>query len=171
MSEQFFARIVDGRAFEIVPFDPAGRFPEDWTWASCPADTQQGATYNAKTGKFTNPAAPPPPEPAPPPEPVYRTLMSPIRFKAQFALSEQIAIKIARAYVAPDPANAKDAKLTLKLGLDILFDNLADLVAMGKDIDVADASVIAGLGLLETATLIGKGRAAEIGKGLIEATG
>jgi hypothetical protein len=49
-----FARIVDGSVTEVVGHDPAGRYPDDWVWEPCPADTQAGATWDGTD--FSNPA-------------------------------------------------------------------------------------------------------------------
>src|SRR4051794_4741727 len=58
-----------------------------------------GWLYDAETRAFSAPL------------PTYRTLMTPIRFKAQFSVQEQVAIKRARTYVdGADPTPAGDAQ-------------------------------------------------------------
>ena len=149
-----FARIIDGKVWETVSFDPTGLYPDDFVWVACPDDTRQGATYDAKKKTFTNPPDPVPVDPVPV-APVYRTVMTPIRFKAQFSVGEQVSIKRARAYAGDneEKAFARDA-------LDILFGSLDDPRLM--EVDVADPSVIGGIEFCQSIGILTAERAASI---------
>lgn len=160
-------RLVDGFVADLSE-DPEASFvppiaaefvdvPE-----GAPADLRPGYAYDGKT--WTAPAEPDQPAPS---GPSYRTVMSAVRFKAQFTLQEQIAIKLARSYVAPNPTDPTDKKLQAKLALDALFDNLADLVLLGTEIDVADPAVIAGIDFCRSIGILASDdRAAAIKKGV-----
>ena len=161
-----WARLVESEAdtlvvFETIAFDPAGRFDPSLRWEPCPADTRQGATFNMKAGTFTNPPLPPAPEPVEPAPPAYRTLMTPIRFKAQFSVMEQVAIKRARAYVGEED----EGKAFARDALDILFGSLDD--PRLAEVDVADPSVIGGIDFCQSIGILTAERAATIKLGVL----
>ncbi|MDO9428453.1 MAG: hypothetical protein Q7T93_16675 [Methylobacterium sp.] len=159
-----WARLDGSVVFEVINSDPEGRFDPSLLWVACPADTQQGATYDAKKGTFTNPPAPEPVEPAPS-EPAYRTVMTPIRFKAQFSVQEQVAIKRARAYQGgADPDAASDErKAFARDALDILFGSLDD--PRLAEVDVADPSVVGGIDFVRSLGILTDERADAIKRG------
>ena len=43
-----WARIENGVVAEVIEINPAGRFPEDWVWVSCPDDVKSRWTYDEK---------------------------------------------------------------------------------------------------------------------------
>lgn len=162
-----WARLVEGEAgalvvYETISFDPAGRFDPALRWEPCPADTRQGASFNPQALTFTNlplPVAVEPVEPAPN-LPAFRTLMTPIRFKAQFSVGEQVAIKRARAYAGED-----ESKAFARDALDILFGSLDDPRLV--EVDVADPSVIGGIDFCQSIGILTAERAATIKLGVL----
>jgi hypothetical protein len=96
--------------------------------------------------------------------PSFRTLMTPIRFKAQFSVGEQVAIKRARAYAGEDD----EAKAYTRDALDILFGSLDD--PRLAEVDVADPSVIGGIDFCHSIGILTADRAATIKLGVVQPT-
>ena len=141
-------RLVDGLVADLSEtpnesYHPsiAGQFidvPE-----GAPSDLRPG--YRYVDGVWTAPPVAAAGIPTAPPEPTFRTLVSVARFKAQFPLASQIAIELARAYVPVDPGAPDMTKAVRKAGLDVLYGMLADLVASGSPIELADTAVVEGI--------------------------
>lgn len=109
---------------------------------------------------------PPDPGPVESPVPTFRTVMTPIRFKAQFSVMAQVKIKRARAYVdGKDPDAASDErKAFARDALDILFGSLDD--PRLTEVDVADPSVIGGIDFVHSLGILTADEAAEIKRGV-----
>jgi hypothetical protein len=163
-----FARIVDGTVKEVIAFDPDGKFPADWTWVECPADTRQGATYAGKT--FTNPELPEP-DPAEP-APAFRTQVTRTEFYGLFTAEEEAMGRLmASEEVTPAAFGAADAaekaRLSAVMQLGVMFRRI-DALGPTDRIDLANAQVAEGLDLWRGLDLITEDRRAEIAKGVPE---
>ena len=97
---------------------------------------------------------------------VRRTLMTPIRFKAQFTIPERLAIGAARAYTPAEGQTADPAKVQAKQVLDILFGDLDD--PRLEAVDVADSAVIQGIDFCAYAGIVTEARATTIKLGISE---
>ena len=84
-----YARNVNNVAVDVVTADPKTLFYPTIAaeFIVVPDGTQNGATYNATTGVWTAPPAPPTPAPAPYP------VLSPMQFYLAFTPTERLAIK------------------------------------------------------------------------------
>ncbi|KAB1069265.1 hypothetical protein [Methylobacterium planeticum] len=94
------------------------------------------------------------PDPAP-----RRTVMTPIRFKAQWTVEERLAIADARAYTGDNAIQVENKRV-----LDILFGDLDD--PRLTEVDVADPAVIGGIDFCAHLGILTAERAATIKLGL-----
>jgi hypothetical protein len=151
-----YARIVDGVAVEIVPFDPAGRYDPTWVWVECLEGTKPGATYDGS--EFTNPVEPEPVEPTEP-QAQYRTLVTPPEFKRLFTMQERIAIAVARQ------GGSTAQEMQVKLALDVFYEDIDD--PRTEQLDLAHPDLVAGLDFVQSIGVIDADRKAEIAKGVL----
>jgi hypothetical protein len=97
-----FARIDDGSVIEVIQWDPAGRYPEDWQWEPCPVETKVNSIWDGKD--FTNPVkverVVPTPEPIPLSYIRYLSLV-----KVAGGLSSAVATSIIDGTHASDEVN------------------------------------------------------------------
>jgi len=86
-----YARIVDGKAVDIVASDPVELYHADIAaqFIVVPDGTVIGATYNPSTDVWTNPASPPPAPPLLTPKP---PLISAVLFRNLFTIQEELLI-------------------------------------------------------------------------------
>ncbi|GJE46647.1 hypothetical protein [Methylobacterium soli] len=160
-----FARVVGGVAVDVST-DPAAQFHPDLAAQFAPVPNAVRPGWRLVDGTWE---APPAPEGAgAPPAPAYRTLMTPIRFKAQFSVAEQVAIKRARTYVdGADPTPEGNAqKAFTRDALDVLFGSLDDPHL--AEVDVADPSVIGRISFCASVGILTAERAAAIKLGVPE---
>lgn len=176
-----YATKIDGAWVAVPPFQQVtiGEISASWetftAWDDAtresfgaytvpePGDPPAGKVETGRTlGGTTRPKwivtyakAPPVPEP----QPTYRTLMTPIRFKAQFSVQERLAIGVARAYSGSDATKSQ-----AKAVLDILFGDLDDPRLM--EVDVADSAVISGIDFCRSIGVLTADRAATIKLGV-----
>lgn len=81
-----WARIEDGRVYELTDIDPEGRFPPGaYLWVECSEDVRQGWTYI--DGVFA-PYVPPPPTPAE----VLATQSAKLQQLNQLAAAQKVAL-------------------------------------------------------------------------------
>lgn len=134
-----FARVLDGKIYDICPGDPAEYYHPDvaqFYTEQVPDSTEVGATWDGH--QWVNPV-PPEPEPLPP---ALIPLIGPIAFQMLFTTEELIAC---------DAAKATDAQV--RIFWKLLDDPRADIV------DRNIPTVQAAIRHLETAGYIGEGRA------------
>lgn len=148
------ARIVDGKVKEVISFDPAGRFPDEWEWVACNDDIVQGASYDGSN--FTNPVAPDVVEPE---IVTHRTLVSRVEFKSLFTIAERVGIRKAREF-----SGSNEAQITVKYTLDEFYDVLDD--PQLTVIDLQAQSIAEGLEALKAANFITAERKDQIALGI-----
>lgn len=161
-------RLVDGFVADLSE-DPDARFHPSIAAEfvavpkSAPADLRPGYAYNGQV--WTPPVEPMLVDSEPAPA-AYRTVMTPIRFKAQFSVMAQVKIKRARSYKdGTDPDAASDErKAFARDALDILFGSLDD--SRLTEVDVADPSVIGGIDFVHLLGILTSDEAAEIKRGV-----
>jgi hypothetical protein len=164
-----FARIENGAVAEIIDFNPAGLYPPEFVWVECPADTEQGSTFDPATGVFTpdptrsvvSAGDGQPAEPAEPPAPPRRLKLTPAEFRNSFSAFEEVAVVDFAATV-----DAEDSAYiaTLRKVVGVFFDRLKDPHL--TTVDLEDPRNLLGLDLLVGVEILTGERREQIAAGL-----
>ena len=158
-------RLVDGFVTDLSD-DPGVSFHP--TIAAEFVDVPKGAPDELRSGyRLDGKTWTAPVEPvveAPIDAPAFRTVMTPIRFKAQFSVEEQVDIKRARAYIDGSDTKNDVRKAFNRDALEILFGSLDD--PRLTEVDVADPAISGGIDFVQSVGILTPERAAAIKRGI-----